>query len=124
MMSENHVGQERQSSDFKVSSRKVVAEGKDVQVKEFLLEPGQEVPWHHHTEVFDVFYCLEGLLQVESADIWSGTRHPTAELVVGETLKLLPGTAHRPFNPSTTQRCRFLLVQGIGEYDWLRYEPK
>jgi mannose-6-phosphate isomerase-like protein (cupin superfamily) len=107
-----------------VASRKVVAEGKDVQVKEFLLGPGEEVPWHHHTEVFDVFYCLEGRLHVQCEEVWSGEARPTVELAVGQSLKLEPGMAHRPFNPSASERCRFLLVQGIGEYDWVRYTPK
>ncbi|GAB3649799.1 cupin domain-containing protein [Ramlibacter alkalitolerans] len=123
-MSDPNIGQERPSSDFAVSSRKIVAEGKDVQVKEFLLGPGEEVPWHHHTEVFDVFYCLEGRLHVQCAEVWSGEARATVELGVGQSLKLEPGTAHRPFNPSARERCRFLLVQGIGEYDWIRYEPR
>lgn len=116
-------GREKQSSNFAVSSRKIVAEGKDVHVKEFLLGPAEEVPWHHHTAVFDVFYCLEGRLNVDCAGVWSGERLPTVELGIGDSLKLEPGTAHRPHNPSDTERCRFLLVQGVGEYDWLRYEP-
>ena len=55
-------GTEKQSANFAVSSRKIVAESADVQVKEFLLVPGEEVPWHHHSAVFDVFYCLAGTL--------------------------------------------------------------
>lgn len=117
------IGRERQSTQFAVSSRKVVAEGSDVQVKEFLLGPGEEVPWHHHTHVFDVFYCLEGRLDVERADVFSGERQPTVHLAVGDSLKLEPGTAHRPHNPAASGRCRFLLVQGIGEYDFIRVEP-
>ena len=122
-MSDKRVGEERQSTDFAVSSRRIVAEGKDLQVKEFLLRPGEEVPWHHHTQVFDVFYCLEGRLHVECAQVWSGEPQPTVELAVGESCKVEPGTAHRPFNPSDSERCRFLIVQGVGEYDWVRYEP-
>jgi mannose-6-phosphate isomerase-like protein (cupin superfamily) len=118
------VGTERQSRNFAVASRKIVAEGTDVQAKEFLLGPGEEVPWHHHTEVFDVFYCLEGTLVVEREDVFSGERLTPIELHVGDSLKLEPGTAHRPYNPAAAGRCRFLLVQGVGEYDFLRYEPR
>lgn len=116
------VGAERQSTNFAVSSRKIVAEGKDVQAKEFLLGPGEEVPWHHHTEVFDVFYCLEGTLIVEGEEIFSGQRLEPVQLQIGESLKVEPGTAHRPYNPSPSGRCRFLLIQGVGEYDFIRYE--
>lgn len=116
------VGTERQSNNFAVSSRKIVAEGIDVQAKEFLLGPGEEVPWHHHSFVFDVFYCLEGTLIVESADVFSGARNAPVELQIGQSLKLDPGTAHRPYNPSATLRCKFLLIQGVGEYDFIRWE--
>ena len=115
-------GTEKQSTDFSVSSRKIVAESTDVQVKEFLLTPGEEVPWHHHTEVFDVFYCLAGTLTVQRTDVFSGERLPDLVLQVGDSAKVEPGTAHRPFNAAAAQ-CRFLLVQGVGTYDFLRYRP-
>ena len=113
---------ERPSRDFAVSSRRIVAEGIDVQVKEFLLAPGEDIPWHHHSAVFDVFYCLEGTLVVERADVFTGERGAPVRLGVGGSFKVEPGTAHRPYNPSASERCRFLLVQGVGEYDWIRYD--
>ncbi|MHB1121378.1 MAG: cupin domain-containing protein [Ramlibacter sp.] len=41
-----------------------------MQVKEFLLAPGEELPWHHHTYVFVAFYCLEGTLTVQRCAVW------------------------------------------------------
>jgi hypothetical protein len=32
----------------------------DVQVNHMVLAPGQEVPWHFHTEVRDTFYVVRG----------------------------------------------------------------
>jgi quercetin dioxygenase-like cupin family protein len=116
-------GVEKQSADFAVSSRKMIAEGADVQVKEFLLLPGEEVPWHHHTAVFDVFYCLGGSLTVERMNVFSGERLPDLMLRAGDSAKVEPGTAHRPFN-ATPSQCRFLIVQGIGRYDFMPYRPK
>src|SRR4051812_44203159 len=116
-------GVEKQSANFAVSSRKMIAEGADVQVKEFLLVPGEEVPWHHHTAVFDVFYCLRGSLTVERMDVFSGERLPDLVLQVGDSAKVEPGTAHRPYN-ATASQCRFVLVQGVGTYDFMRFEPK
>ncbi len=115
-------GIERQSDKFAVSSRKIIAEGADVQVKEFTFAAGEQVPWHHHTDVFDVFYCIEGRLIVERIEIASRRRLDDLTLQVGESAKVEPGTAHRPFNPGPGT-CRFLLVQGIGKYDFLRYQP-
>ena len=116
-------GTEKQSSNFAVSSRKIVAESADVQVKEFLLAEGEQVPWHHHSAVFDVFYCLQGTLTVQRTDVSSGQRLPDLVLSAGASGKVEPGTAHRPFNAGTTQ-CRFLLVQGVGQYDFMRFTPK
>jgi mannose-6-phosphate isomerase-like protein (cupin superfamily) len=116
-------GTEKQSANFAVSSRKIVAESADVQVKEFLLVPGEEVPWHHHSAVFDVFYCLSGSLTVERMDVFSGERLPNLVLNAGDSAKVEPGTAHRPFN-ATDKQCRFLIVQGVGTYDFMRYQPK
>jgi quercetin dioxygenase-like cupin family protein len=116
-------GTEKQSPHFAVSSRRIVAEGSDVQVKEFLLVPGEEVPWHHHSVVFDVFYCLAGTLTVERTDVFSGERLPNLVLQVGDSAKVEPGTAHRPFN-AADQQCRFLIVQGVGTYDFMRFQPK
>lgn len=110
------------SSHYSVSSRKVVAASADVQVKEFLLMPGEEVPWHHHSFVFDVFYCLEGTLTVQRCDVRTQQRHPDLVLRTGESAKVVPGTAHCPVNRGSVN-CRFLLVQGVGEYDWVRFTP-
>ena len=115
-------GTQKQSAHFAVSSRKIVAESADVQVKEFLLVPGEEVPWHHHSAVFDVFYCLTGSLTVERMDVFSGERLPDLVLQVGDSAKVEPGTAHRPFNAAAAQ-CLFLLVQGVGTYDFMRFTP-
>lgn len=114
------IGAERQSDKFTVSSRRIIAESAEVQVKEFTLRAGEQVPWHHHSSVFDVFYCIEGRLIVERMDVGSGKRLDDLVLQVGESVKVVPGTAHRPFNPDTAL-CRFVLIQGVGKYDFLPF---
>lgn len=116
-------GIEQQSRDFGVSSRKMIAEGADVQVKEILLTPGEDIPWHHHSNVFDVFYCLEGTLTVQRIDIASQQPLPDLVLRQGETGKVEPGTAHRPINEARAGNCRMLVVQGVGKYNFMRYAP-
>lgn len=115
-------GTDRQSDKFVVSSRRIIAESAEVQVKEFTLAAGEQVPWHHHTHVFDVFYCIEGSLTVERRDVRSGGRLDDLVLQIGDSVKVEPGTAHRPFNPGTAI-CRFVLIQGIGKYDFLPFPP-
>ena len=114
-------GREERHSHYEVSSRKWIAQGQDVFVKEFLLGVGEEVPWHHHTHVFDVFYCLEGRMTIETRDAFSNEPGPTFALGVGESARVDVGTAHRPFNPGPG-RLRFLIVQGGGAYDFLPFD--
>ncbi|MGB6102459.1 MAG: cupin domain-containing protein [Pusillimonas sp.] len=110
---------EEQSAYYTVSSRKWIAKGADVYVKEFTLAQQEEVPWHSHLEVFDVFYCLEGRMRIERIDMFTNEREPDISLEVGDSAKVDVGTAHRPFNPGPG-RCRFLIIQGVGNYD---YQP-
>lgn len=101
---------------YKVRSIHVVAKGADVLVREYTLDPGQSIPWHHHTGVTDYYYGLESQVVVE-------TRNPSArhEVGVGRTATVTPPTAHHVSNPGTMP-CRFLLIQGIGQYDFVREE--
>ena len=124
MSNENQFkGREEQNSAYTVSSRKWVAEGSDVYVKEFTLAALEQVPWHHHSDVFDIFYCIEGCMTIEQIDIFSDEAMQTLTLQVGESVKVNIGTAHRPFNPGPG-RLRFLLVQGVGQYDYIPYDFK
>ena len=99
---------------YKVRAIHVVAKGADVLVREYTLDPGEAIPWHQHTEVSDYYYGLEGVVVVE-------TRHPAAshEILVGQSATVTPPTVHHVFNPGT-QPCRFLLVQGVGKYDFVK----
>lgn len=107
---------------YTVSSRKRVMEGQDMFVKEFTLAPREVVPWHHHTNVSDVFYCIEGDLEIELRDAFSGEAREALRLRVGDSARVDPGTAHQPTNAGSGV-CRFLLIQGVGEYDFVPYQP-
>ena len=84
----------------------------DVQVRLFTLAPGETIPWHFHSDSSDHYFVLEGLLSIS-------TREPasTRTLSVGQTHKIAPRTPHLIANGGE-EACRFLLVQGVGAYDW------
>jgi quercetin dioxygenase-like cupin family protein len=86
----------------------------DVRVRVMELEEGAATQWHHHTEVKDFFVCLKGTLQVE-------TREPESAVVLqpGETAEVAPQVIHRVLN-LLTERSEYLLVQGVGTYDFIR----
>jgi quercetin dioxygenase-like cupin family protein len=99
-------------SDYAVKNVEPVVVSNDVQVRVFTLAQGDIIPWHYHRETTDHYFVLHGALTIE-------TRDPENRclLTVGERYKILPGTAHCISNGSASE-CQFLLVQGVGKYDW------
>ena len=101
---------------YKVKHIHVVAKGADVLVREYTLDPGEVIPWHHHSEVEDTYYGLEGVVLVETRD--PQARH---EVRGGQSAKVAPPGPHQVSNPAASP-CRFLLIQGVGKYDFVREE--
>jgi mannose-6-phosphate isomerase-like protein (cupin superfamily) len=101
-------------TDYTVKNVETVAAGKDVQARVFTLAPGEVIPWHSHSEIADHFFVLDGELTVE-------TRAPDdyRTLGIGERYQVNAGHAHQTSNRGTGD-CRFLIVQGVGRYDFLR----
>jgi len=88
--------------------------GSDVQARLFTLAPAEMIPWHFHSVSTDWYFVLEGVLSIE-------TRAPAdhRDLAVGATYHIAPKTAHLISNRSEADT-RFLLVQGVGPYDFLK----
>ena len=101
-------------TNYTVKNVETVAAGKDVQARLFTLAPGEVIPWHSHSEIADHFFVLDGELTVE-------TRAPADNrtLGIGERYQINAGHAHQASNRGTRD-CRFLIVQGVGRYDFLR----
>jgi quercetin dioxygenase-like cupin family protein len=103
-------------SSYQVKNVENVVVGTDIQVRVFTLADGDVIPWHYHSESTDHYFVLRGQVTIETHN--PDDRH---RLSVGERFKILPGTAHRISNESTSE-CQFLLVQGVGRYDWRRVD--
>jgi quercetin dioxygenase-like cupin family protein len=90
-----------------------IAEGSDLRARLYTLAPGEVIPWHYHSQVTDWYFCLAGTLRVE-------TRAPRADerLSPCGRYEIAPHTAHRISNGGTGEDCRFLLLQGVGQYDF------
>jgi hypothetical protein len=86
-------------------------EGADMCATILTLDRGQQVPWHCHSAITDVMECLEGSLDVET-----GEPRVTHVLRPGERCSVPPMTGHC-VHGEHEQRCRFLVIQGVGEYD-------
>ena len=71
------------------------------------------MPWHCHTNVQDTFYVLEGELRLF-------LREPKEEVRLrpGETYSVAPRRPHLVTNAGE-KSATFLVLQGIGEYDYV-----
>ena len=98
---------------YSIQNRELIARAVGLKVQILTLAAGEEIPWHSHTIIDDNFFCMKGPMIIE-------TRRPqnTHQLRPGQTLKVPSGKPHR-----VTGRfggpCQFLLVQGVGEHDWI-----
>ena len=101
------------SGGYKIEGREVVAKVKNLRASILTMGPGQCVPWHHHSEVTDTVFCIEGPLQVE-------TRFPDEERILtpGDMTAIAPGQPHR-VSGVAGDRCKFLIIQGVGDYDYV-----
>ena len=99
-----------------VKNIEVVAKGADIQARIFTLAPGEAIPWHRHSESTDHYFVLHGTLTIN-------TRKPDNEhiLEIGGRYKITPDTEHLISNREATD-CRFLLIQGVGKYDFIKSE--
>ena len=95
---------------------KVIAQTSDIRIVEYTLNPGDSHPWHHHSEVTDRIYCLEGLIGVD-------TKQPAHQFLLqpGQSCEVPVGTVHHVSNPGAGTG-RYLLVQALGRYDYIRAE--
>jgi quercetin dioxygenase-like cupin family protein len=107
-----HEVENTEMPDYQVKNVEPVVVGTDIQARIFTLAHGDVIPWHYHSESTDHYFVLRGTLTIE-------TRSPDyrREFSVGERYKILPGTTHRISNEAVSE-CQFLLVQGVGKYDW------
>ncbi len=93
-------------------SNREILKTDNVLVRIMELEKDGSTEWHHHTQVADFFVCLEGVVQVE-------TRNPAGRMILrpGQHTEVVPVHVHRVVNRSDG-RSAYLLIQGIGSYDF------
>jgi quercetin dioxygenase-like cupin family protein len=98
---------------YEVERRARHAERPGFHITELQISPSQKVPWHCHTNVQDTFYVLEGRLRLLLRDPKEEVR-----LEPGQTYSVRPGRPHLVANGGQTS-ATFLVLQGIGEYDYV-----
>jgi mannose-6-phosphate isomerase-like protein (cupin superfamily) len=98
---------------FEVEHRAEHAARAGFRITELKISPKQQVPWHFHTNVQDTFYVLEGSLRLF-------LREPKEEvrLAPGESYAVPAKRPHLVTNGGQSSTT-FLVLQGIGEYDFV-----
>lgn len=102
---------------YSIAGRETVAEAPGLRVRVLTLAPGETIPWHCHSVIADTFVCLDGPMTV----CLDGPR---------EDHRLSPGgmltvEATRPHFVQGAEEggCRFMLVQGVGQHDFVPVPP-
>jgi quercetin dioxygenase-like cupin family protein len=98
---------------YEVERRARHAERPGFRISELQISPTQTVPWHCHTNIQDTFYVLEGKLRLFLRDPKEEVR-----LGPGETYAVRPGRPHLVTNGGGGS-ATFLVLQGLGEYDYV-----
>ena len=98
---------------YEAEGRITLAEVPGLRVRQLSLAAGQCVPWHYHSQITDTFFCMKGPLSIR-------TRDPDAEFVLapGETVAIPLGQHHYAAGVDL-QSCQFMVVQGVGTYDYV-----
>jgi quercetin dioxygenase-like cupin family protein len=101
---------------YEVERRAYHAERPGFRISELQLSLTQRVPWHHHTNVQDTFYVIEGRIRLF-------LREPKEDVTLerGEVYSAPPGRPHLVTNAGDAS-ATFLVLQGIGEYDYVPLE--
>ena len=102
---------------FEVERQQYHAERPGFRINELQISPTQTVPWHYHSHVQDTFYVIEGHLRIFLQD-----PQEEARLAPGDTYSVPPRRPHLVTNDADTS-ATFLVLQGIGEYDFVPLEP-
>jgi quercetin dioxygenase-like cupin family protein len=98
---------------YEVERRARHAERPGFRISELQISPSQQVPWHCHSHTQDTFYVLEGHIRLFLRDPKEEVR-----LGPGETYSVAPRRPHLVTNGGDTS-ATFLVLQGIGEYDYV-----
>ena len=98
--------------NYTVKCVETVVDAANVKARVFTLAPGEVIPWHSHSETTDHYFVLSGKLTIERR-----TPEERRTLAVGERYQITATKPHMVSNCGTTD-CQFLLLQGVGKYDW------
>jgi len=90
----------------------VLIQTDNVSVRILELEAGGALPWHHHSEVTDYVFALNGEIEVQLK-----SPDEKVSLTPGQRCDVPTGRVHRVVN-MCKRKTKYLLIQGVGKYDF------
>jgi mannose-6-phosphate isomerase-like protein (cupin superfamily) len=98
---------------YEVERRAEHATRAGFRITELQISKSQKVPWHYHSNVQDTFYVLGGEIRIFLQEPKEDVR-----LKPGETYTVRARRPHLVTNAGE-KSATFLVLQGIGEYDFV-----
>lgn len=106
------------SNFYEVERRQTHAARPGFRINELQISPTQQVPWHYHSNIQDAYYVLAGTIRIFLQD-----PKENVTLQPGETYSIPPRRPHLVTNAGDVS-ATFLILQGLGEYDFVPLVPK
>lgn len=103
------------SSEYDVERRALYGERPGFRISELQISPTQTVPWHLHTNIDDTFYVVAGKIR-----LFIREPHENIRLAPGDSYCVKAGRPHLVTNEGDTS-ATFVILQGIGEYDYVPF---
>ncbi len=100
-----------------MKKEEILIETPDARVRILTLAPGEIAPCHRHTQITDNMFCLSG-----DMEIYLYGPEEKVVLTPGARCEVRQGRAHQVSNRSKHLPAEYLLVQGVGRYDFIRCE--
>ncbi len=98
-----------------MKKEEIIIQTEDVKVRIIELLVGESGPFHFHTEITDNMFGISG-------EIIVSMKNPTGKIILkpGVHCKIEPGRVHCVSNNHNSETSKYLLVQGVGVYDFIK----
>jgi mannose-6-phosphate isomerase-like protein (cupin superfamily) len=98
-----------------VKKEEILIQTDNVKVRLITLQPAEIAALHHHTDITDHMFGVSGEILVRMEN-----PARTVTLTPGVRCSIDPGQVHQVINCLPNEQSEYLLIQGVGIYDFIR----
>ena len=97
-----------------MKKEEIIIQTENVRVRVIELQPAERAPFHFHTEIIDNMFGVSG-------EIIVNIKNPIEKITLtpGVHCKIEPGRIHQVVNNLKEETSKYLLIQGVGTYDFI-----